>query len=80
MEHFKLFCKANPVKLGIEDPSNGSWDMKKFGEHVDHCKVCKALIAHYQKALIKEFYGRPMTKWEKFRERLPKFLLKGIWK
>ena len=40
---FMLYCKNDPVDLGIED-SQGKWDMEKFLEHIRRCRECSRFI------------------------------------
>ncbi|MBA7631323.1 hypothetical protein ES703_38854 [subsurface metagenome] len=40
---FILYCKHDPVDLGIED-SQGNWDMEKFMEHIRRCRECSMFI------------------------------------
>jgi hypothetical protein len=40
---YMLFCRNEPVDLGIED-SKGSWDKEKFVEHIRRCRECSRFI------------------------------------
>lgn len=40
---YKLVCKQDPKKLGIEH--GNTWDMKKFKEHLDSCPECQEFAA-----------------------------------
>lgn len=40
---YMLFCRNDPVDLGIED-SQGSWDMEKLLEHIRRCRECSRFI------------------------------------
>jgi len=40
---FMLYCKNNPVDLGIQD-HQGNWDMEKFMEHIRRCRECSRFI------------------------------------
>ncbi|MBA7640747.1 hypothetical protein ES703_48418 [subsurface metagenome] len=41
---FMLYCRNNPVDLGIEDPQ-GNWDMEKFLEHIRRCRECARFLS-----------------------------------
>jgi len=38
-----LYCKNDPVDLGIED-AQGNWDMEKLLEHIRRCRECSRFI------------------------------------
>jgi len=48
----KLICKKNLKKLGIKK-DNGSWDLKKFEEHLKECKVCR----HFALLIYKHLFN-----------------------
>ena len=40
---YMLYCKHDPVDLGIED-HQGNWDMEKLLEHIRRCRECSRFI------------------------------------
>lgn len=47
---FRLACGKNPKTLGIED-AGGSWDMVRFGDHVQSCATCSSFVGHISRYL-----------------------------
>lgn len=55
---FKLVCGNSPKKEGIA-LKDGSWDMKKFEEHISRCEVCRGFAGKLAKQLRRELKGGP---------------------
>ena len=40
---FKLFCRGDPVTLGVQD-DEGNWHMERYLSHVRTCDLCETFI------------------------------------
>ncbi len=50
---FLLYCNRDARELGIED-KEGNWNIKKFKEHLDTCKLCSRFRILFGNHLVEE--------------------------